>query len=300
MNYIKTLDVNGINLEYVQEDEQVYILNNKNRRYILGDLATLDFLKNYREYSEKNMDIEDYLYKKKTNLLDIKILNLKIKSSILNKIVTLLNVLFNDITFMISLCSLIFIPKILIATQKINFLEINIKDIAIIYLAQFFIICLHELGHYQEYTKKCRREYGYFGVGLRYFCLILFYIDVSFLNTLNKNQKIKIILAGIRNQFILNFMFTIMYLSTNSEILLCVICINWIVMITNGLPFMKLDGFWFINTLLNTENYMNDFFMSVKHRKKVRTIVPILGILNITIIVIIFFTTFLGLINKIV
>lgn len=300
MSSIKTLDVNGIDLEYLHKDDDVYILNNKNKRYIVADLATLDFLKSYNIYSEKNMDLEDYLYKKKINILDMKILNCKVKSLLLNKIVTLLNIFFNNITFMISIFSLVFIPKIITDIQKINFLEIDIQNIAIIYLVQFLIICLHELGHYQEYAKECKREYGYFGVGLRYFCLVLFYIDVSFLNTLNKSQKIKIILSGIRNQFILNFMFTIIYIVTNNEILLGIICMNWIIMITNALPFMKLDGFWFINTLLNTENYMDDFFRAIKNKRKVKSIIVILGVLNITIIITIFFTTLYGVISKVV
>jgi len=53
MSYIKTINVNGINLEYVQKDNEVYILNNKNKRYILGNESTLDFFRNYNTDSKK-------------------------------------------------------------------------------------------------------------------------------------------------------------------------------------------------------------------------------------------------------
>jgi len=244
--------------------------------------------------------VENYLYKKKFDILDMKIINCKIKSSILNKIVDILNILFNKNTFIISIFILFFIPKILIGVENTDINDININSIAIVYLLQFGIIFLHELGHYQEYVKKCKRDYGYFGIGLRYFFLILFYIDVSFLNTLSKNEKIKIILSGIRNQFILNGIFTIIYMITNSKIVLYTICINCIIITVNLLPFMKLDGFWLINTLLNTDNYMSDFFTGIRNRKKVNFSSAILSILNIIIIVTMLFITFFNLINKII
>ncbi|MFR1315075.1 MAG: hypothetical protein ACLSBN_05235 [Clostridium perfringens] len=76
MNKVQTLNVNGITLEYIVKGDEIYILNTKNKRYILADYETLNFLKSYN-YSEKNYEIDDYLYIKKFNILDMKILNLK-------------------------------------------------------------------------------------------------------------------------------------------------------------------------------------------------------------------------------
>ena len=54
MNKVQTLNVNGITLEYIVKDDEIYILNTKNKRYILADYETLNFLKSYN-YSEKKL-----------------------------------------------------------------------------------------------------------------------------------------------------------------------------------------------------------------------------------------------------
>ncbi len=284
MNKVQTLNVNGITLEYIVKDDEIYILNTKNKRYILADYETLNFLKSYN-YSEKNYEIDDYLYNKKINILDMKILNLKIKSSFIKKILNLLSIFFNKYTFILSLISIIFIPRILLEFKKFQTQDLNINNLILIFLIQFFIIIIHELGHLQEYSKNFKREYIFFGIQLRYFCLLMFYTDVSFFSILNKSEKIKIILAGIRNQMVLNFFLIILYYIYQKNIILLSITINSIIIITNCLPFMKLDGFWFINTLLNTENYMDDFIMCIKKKYKIKPIIVFLGILNIAIII---------------
>lgn len=249
MNKVQTLNVNGITLEYIVKGDEIYILNTKNKRYILADYETLNFLKSYN-YSEKNYEIDDYLYNKKINILDMKILNLKIKSSFIKKILNLLSIFFNKYTFILSLISIIFIPRILLEFKKFQTQDLNINNLILIFLIQFFIIIIHELGHLQEYSKIFKREYIFFGIQLRYFCLLMFYTDVSFFSILNKSEKIKIILAGIRNQMVLNFFLIILYYIYQKNIILLSITINSIIIITNCLPFMKLDGFWFINPLL--------------------------------------------------
>lgn len=290
MNKVQTLNVNGIILEYIIRDGDIFILNTKNKRYILADYETLNFLKSYN-YSEKNYEIDDYLYNKKFNMLDMKILNLKFKSCFIKKILNLLNIFFNKFTFIISLISILFMPRILLEFKNFQTQDLNINNLILIFLIQFFIIIIHELGHLQEYSKKFKREYIYCGMQLRYFCLLMFYTDVSFFSILNKNEKIKIILAGIRNQIILNFFLIILYYIYHKNIILLSITINSIIIITNCLPFMRLDGFWFINTLLNTENYMDDFIMCIKKKYKIKPIIFFLGILNIVTII----CSFLGM-----
>ncbi|EUJ26323.1 hypothetical protein [Listeria cornellensis] len=153
------------------------------------DENTLNYIKGYEQEPESNDILEDYLYKKKPNMLNWKFLNLKLDSKIVSDTNQLLTRVFNRyVCILLMLISVLMIPFIVMQATAINIQELSLSYVFVVWAAQFGIIFIHEIGHYQEYMKHFKRDNIYCGLQLRYFCLMLFYVDVSFLGTLSKKE----------------------------------------------------------------------------------------------------------------
>lgn len=260
MQSISTISINSVVLEYYRKQETIFIFNTCNKRYLEVDKTTFNYIKSYENQLESNAILEDYLHKNKSNILNYKFLNLKLSSKLFFSMDQALTHIFNRYTcvFLI-IISILTLPFILTQAMGIDTQRLSLSYIFVLWLAQFCIIFIHEVGHYQEYMKHFKRENIYCGFQIRYFCLLLFYVDVSFLGTLSKKNQIKIIVGGVKNQFILSGILSFLYLMTLNAAILLIILVNFSIMVFNLMPFMRLDGFWLVNVLIGTKNYMENF-----------------------------------------
>lgn len=73
--------------------------------------------------------------------------------------------------------------------------------------------------------------------------MIMFFTNVLFINTINAKDKIKIINSGIKMQFIISSVVILLGSITPSLFLSVLFIVNLVTLITNLLPFLKLDGY---------------------------------------------------------
>jgi len=71
----------------------------------------------------------------------------------------------------------------------------------------------------------------------------MFFTNVLFINTINAKDKIKIINSGIKMQFIISSVVILLGSITPSLFLSVLFIVNLVTLITNLLPFLKLDGY---------------------------------------------------------
>ncbi|MGQ0441067.1 hypothetical protein ACT4UT_33110, partial [Bacillus sp. B-TM1] len=55
-------------------------------------------------------------------------------------------------------------------------------------------------------------------------------------------------------------------------------------MIANMMPFLKLDGYWIINQMIGSEDYMNSFKQFIFKRQKIKSSELLLGLVNCILI----------------
>lgn len=157
-----------------------------------------------------------------------------------------------------------------------------------IYIIQFIILTLHEISHFYFYHKEFKSSYSIFGITLRYLSLLLFFTSVPFINLIKIENKKKLILAGIKTQtFILGVssVVALVFPTIASNIYFQLFFwLNSLLIVANCLPFLKLDGYWYLSTLLKNNNYMSYFFNMLKGKEKFNYVIFIVAILNILVI----------------
>jgi len=163
-------------------------------------------------------------------------------------------------------------------------MNFNVYHLIYIYVAQLFIVSFHEFSHYYTYRKYIRSDKMRFGIIIRYFFLLLFFTNVNYMRTLDKRKKIAIMLSGVMGQMILGSLLAIMYLLSSSDVILYIYITNCIIIFTNMMPFLKLDGYWIINQMIGSEDYMNSFKQFIFKRQKIKASELLLGLVNCILI----------------
>ena len=289
MKEVHNLNVCNVNLEYYIED-YVYIYNPKNERMLQADQNTLEYLKSYNiETSEKVEGLERFLFgNKKYNLLNFKLLTLSVSTKRFETLYKIGNIKFFKYLF---LCLLIifgttfpFVIKEAYSFYNSNSMNFNVYYLLYIYIAQLFIISFHEFSHYYTYRKYIKSNNMRFGIIIRYFFLLLFFTNVNYMRTLERKQKISIMLSGIVGQMLLGSLLAIVYFLSKSDVILYVYLINCIIIFINMMPFLKLDGYWVINLIIGSEDYMKNFKKFILNRQKIKSSELLLGLVNFILI----------------
>ncbi|AYF04583.1 MULTISPECIES: M50 family metallopeptidase [Bacillus] len=289
MKEVHNLNVCNVNLEYYIED-YVYIYNPKNERMLQADQNTLEYLKSYNiETSEKVEGLERFLFgNKKYNLLNFKLLTLSVSTKRFETLYKIENIKFFKYLF---LCLLIifgttfpFVIKEAYSFYNSNSMNFNVYYLLYIYIAQLFIISFHEFSHYYTYRKYINSNNMRFGIIIRYFFLLLFFTNVNYMRTLERKQKISIMLSGIVGQMLLGSLLAIVYFLSKSDVILYVYLINCIIIFINMMPFLKLDGYWVINLIIGSEDYMKNFKKFILNRQKIKSSELLLGLVNFILI----------------
>ncbi|WP_176586067.1 M50 family metallopeptidase [Priestia megaterium] len=290
MKRVQHMIIEGVTLDYYIDD-YVYIYNSKNDKMIQADNNTLEYLKNYDSHKSEKVDgLENFLFgRKKLDLLNFKILNLKLNTKGFEKLFIIENNLIIKILFFVLisffLLTLPMIFKNTISLYQSGAFHFKLHHLLYIYLAQFSIIMLHEFGHFYSYRKYIVTDTMRFGVMIRYFFMLLFYNNVNYMRTLKKKDKLVIMFSGVTAQMLIGGLLAALCIFYNNNIILYIYFVNLIILSTNMLPFLKLDGYWIINLLINSEDYMKSFKNFIFFRKKARVIEILLGSINVIIII---------------
>lgn len=137
-------------------------------------------------------------------------------------------------------------------------LHINVTTIIILYISIIITLILHEIGH-ATVCKKYGGKVTKMGIVL-FFLLPCMYCDVSDVYILNnKKRKLYVSAAGLYVNSFLSVVSILLYFSLNtskaiSDFLLFYYVANVGFVIYNLIPFVKLDGYWLLASILNINN----------------------------------------------
>ncbi|MBE7129462.1 peptidase M50, partial [Bacillus mycoides] len=241
------------------------------------------------ETSEKVEGLERFLFgNKKPTLLNFRLRTFSVSTKGFETLYKIENIKVFKCLF---LCLFIFFAITFPAVVKkgctffnSNATNFNIYHLIYIYVAQLFIISFHEFSHYYTYRKYIKSDKMRFGIIIRYFFLLLFFTNVNYMRTLDKRKKIAIMLSGVMGQMILGSLLAIMYLFSSSDVILYIYIANCIIILTNMMPFLKLDGYWVINLMIGSEDYMKSFKKFIFKRQKIKSSELLLGLVNCILI----------------
>ncbi|CIT19239.1 Zn-dependent proteases [Streptococcus pneumoniae] len=304
MQLIETVTVNNKELEISQVDKNNFLIFNLyNNRTIKSNLEVVEYFRNNPNITQES-PVYNFVEKKKaTNILDIVLFKISIDNKYISKLSSFASITNNNILVLLSL--IITLVFIFFSNGLFNFSKISNLNYFIlliyIYAVQVVITALHELSHFYFYQKSFKTKKTNFGITLRYFFLVLFFTSVPFMNLIEKKKKNNLILAGIKTQIsisgvlcLIGFIFSDISVNIYFKILFYY---NLIILLTNVLPFFKLDGYWYISNVLNSENYMNYYFNMLLKKQKFNIIIFFIGSLNIVLIMLfVIFSTY-GLYN---
>ena len=128
------------------------------------------------------------------------------------------------------------------------------NDVNIIIYIMFLVlnILFHEFGHVL-FCLIAGREVKSYGFKLNY-GLPMFYVDTSDICMASKKKRILTSLGGIYFNSFLGLLLFVWYVIFKNDIALKLINISYFFVISNILPFVKLDGYYVISDLLEVGN----------------------------------------------
>lgn len=133
-------------------------------------------------------------------------------------------------------------------------LDLKMESVSLPLLMGAFLITVifHELGH----LAACQRAdcpHGPLGVGL-YFMMPVFYVDVTAAWRLNRYQRALVDAGGLYMQLLFVPVALFLFWATGDQTYLTLIALIDLVLISNLVPFMKLDGYWLLADLTGVPN----------------------------------------------
>lgn len=267
------------------DQEELVVYNEYNNKMILTETKFYDYVqKNYLLL--KDSPLHDFLYsKKKKKILEFQIFKVDINISKLNKILPVFKYLNSKMLVVISILMIFFNSKNNVnSNEEIIFNYDNLKTVIFLVICQFIISGMHELSHLYVYSKNIDIKKVSMGISLRYLCLPLIFINVPFMNYMKKDSKLALISAGIKCQIIILGVSSLIGIFFYNEYLTLFNIMNLSIIILNGIPFLKMDGYWYISTLLSVDDYMETYFSYFLKKAKVSKKIMLIGTLNICII----------------
>lgn len=124
------------------------------------------------------------------------------------------------------------------------------------YFSLFFIMFVHELGHTAAAYKSGINARS---IGLGFYTIMpAMYTDLTDVWTVSKSNRIKINLAGIYVQLIINLgLVAVLHTISNDfaqSFVWKIYIFNSVLMVANLVPLLKLDGYWVLSDFLGVPN----------------------------------------------
>jgi putative peptide zinc metalloprotease protein len=247
-----------------------YLLLYNNRTLMVGFLVKeiLELLQNdvssHNDINEEmnlkyNIDIDENAISSIKERLD-NFLNQKSKDNFIRLFRILnpdkLNLHFLDFLFFKNIFYILFFITFIINLYFIIALDkaplYNTKEIIIWIFSIFFILFMHEIGHFIS-AKKYGVASKNIGFGI-YLIFPVLYINLGESWRLQKSKRIMINLAGIYFQLIIGTMLIIMYFFFDNHIILYLFFTNFIIVLINMNPLIRFDGYWVLSDVMNVKN----------------------------------------------
>ncbi|MBO0441059.1 hypothetical protein [Candidatus Enterococcus ikei] len=288
---VQQLKVQHVLFEYVQCNEEVYIFNTKNERMVKTTNEMIVYLETYEPDNNHNDPLVDkFIFGAgKRKFLEFKLKGFSIPKQFFSTFLYFMEFKYTSI-----LCKLFAIIGVLllpIFLQKgfnsytAGTAEFSWLMLFGLYVSQIVITMLHELGHYYYYQKYISSNKFRFGFLLRYFFLFMFYTNVNFMDHLSKRRQLKIMMAGVQTQLIISGILCTAMLFKTSEFLLMLFFLNLLNIVINLVPFIKTDGYWIINLLIGSEDYMLAFKNWIRRtNKSIKGSELLLALFNVAVI----------------
>ncbi|EOT0258750.1 hypothetical protein [Staphylococcus aureus] len=284
--------VNNKSIEIIRENEDRYIIYNKNNdRTIIGNQEVFEYLIDHQNITEESPLYNFIEKKKKFNILEFNILSFNINSKYINKVSSFSRITTNNIVVLLAL----FISIVYIMTNvPLKVPSINNQNIFVFlgafWLSELFLTVVHELSHFYYYQRNFKSNYTKFGVTIRYISLILFFTSVPFIRILEKKEKKELILAGIKTQISINGLLVITIciapILQDQFFIQIFLIVNLLSVLVNIIPFFKLDGYWYISSVLNQHNYMVYYYKMLNKKAPFNFVIFVLGTINILLIIV--------------
>lgn len=166
---------------------------------------------------------------------------------------------FVPLFILLLICNLSFYSYIKYTSAPVS-IGNNLIQLLSVYILLSIILLIHELGHISAFIKAGLNSQGVsFGF---YLFMPILYVNLTDAWKLSKYARIKVNLAGITTQLIINLLFMIiLYIFSNPT--LCGIVhklflINSFIILINLIPFLKFDGYWIISDITNIPNLLKE------------------------------------------
>ncbi|EJN93177.1 hypothetical protein ACVRW7_05640 [Streptococcus ratti] len=277
-------------IQYQINDNRRWLYNVRNDRMITSNHHLENYLKDVEEPDNPLYNFYTSPYKR-GKLTNFHLIRLILDSSKINafyKISLFLNKWYLTLLMLVSSFTLLPITATAASVDLRDFsLEhFSVWDMAAIYFVTTVVILpLHEYAHFSVYYKYLKPSKVTFGFSLRYFSMPVFFIKVPFYKILKGGKRNELVLAGVKFQVAIWFFLTLIDLLYPSSFLFGLIIVNLGLIITNLLPFLKLDGYWYLSNLLGVDDYMSYFKGMFSQNKKFRLDIFLLGIVNFLMII---------------
>lgn len=249
-------------------DYYVIVKDIPNNHYLRLTGNTMEYVKNYKNtddlYSFLKKIFVNRTFPKKNRILNYEFKKIRVFDTILNSVPDC----FFNLICMISviacaICSGVF--------------TLQLREESIIHHSIFYIIWiilnifLHELGHCCLCIKS-GRSVGSFGIKLNYY-MPMMYVDTSDICMSNLKNKVATSLGGIYFNAILCLISSLGYFWSGISLLSDFSKVSLIFVISNLIPFLKLDGYYIVSDLLGETDLKSSSNKAMLHLiKKSKTL----------------------------
>jgi hypothetical protein len=127
------------------------------------------------------------------------------------------------------------------------------------------VFVIHEFAHVAVACKYGLYKNITINISLYFYFIPYIYVKIPGLYTLKKNERIKILVAGVFSNFLLSLVFINIYFFSKTEFFFFIAVSNFQIIIVNLLPFNLTDGYFIFSNILKKNNLRKKYFDFIAH-----------------------------------
>lgn len=267
-------------LQLITDEGKSWLYNPTNDRMIMATQPLEEYLPTIED--RDNPLNQFYTSKKqKQSLANIHLLSMTCNSNKAFYLKKVIYFLLNDYVSLVSLVVALVCTSLLLNNLIKVGSTLKIYEIISLYLVFCFIIIpLHEYSHFVVYDRFFNFSKVKFGFAIRYLSLLVFFTKVPFYQLLTPSQKKTTALAGIKMQVFIWAILALFCMLYPNHFILIILITNIGMIVINSIPFLKLDGYWYLSSILHTTDYMEEFGKMLLGKSKKRFTILLIGFVN--------------------